>query len=423
MMKTNKYFLILSLSILTITSPITSFAATDAIPFNKVNITESKAINSKDAKELLAETTLVSEDFLETTNKGNWIILDSVNYSELLTSKTGTDFMNTLYPSGIRLPTMVYDPSDTFRITLDSLPYETGNGCKLLWLLCDNAGEERFNFTLAEQRAADKYYTLMQLKSIALGLPVYSFTEIDDDTSLYTNEQQTQALSLINSFEENFGPIYFIDTSALDYDWCSQLENSSLVTKTKVLPYPLPKGSKTIHLYQNYGTYFDALQSSGTSEPPDITEFLTPNEIAVNYNKFIEDNGSFSSVDSILLTGVYYEQLPLELYDIVHIGSTDTVISNENEKVHTKTDVDTGDSDDTVTASKKEESRVNDPYFNALRNQSDDNFDSYMLNIFEEEGNTSINYKGIYQNICLIIFFVGVVVAVIIHIINKTQGR
>lgn len=404
-----KHLLLASICTMTLTSPILSFSAVDFVPFEKVTITETDSIDSNEAFRILSDSTLLPEDMTSKNNQGNWTLLNPIDTTQLLSSKTGTEFMNLLYPSGIRLPTMLYDPMDTVRFTLDDLPYEMGNGCKLLWLMCNNAGEERFNFTLAEQRAAEKYYTLMQLKSIALGLPIYSFKELDSNNSLYTREQQEQAKEYIKSFENRFGTIYFIDTSILNYNWCGQLETEVPITKDKVLSYPLPKGSKTIQLYQDYFNYFNALQSMGTSNETSIEDFLTPEEIKVNYNKFLEENGSYSLIDSILLTGMYYDQLPLELYDILYVGGDTNVES-------TVTD-DTEDTKDINNSSKE----VNDPYFNALRNQSSNKFDIKLLE--NESNDTTVNYKAIYQNICLIVFCIGAVIALIFYFLNKTQGR
>lgn len=398
-----KKYLLTSICAVTLTSPILSFSAVDFVPFEKVTITETDSIDSNEASKILSETVLLPEDMSIKNNQGNWTLLDPIDYTQLLSSKTGTEFMNLLYPSGIRLPTMLYDPMDIVRFTLDDLPYEIGNGCKLLWLMCNNAGEERFNFTLAEQRAAEKYYALMQLKSMALGLPIYSFTELNSNNSLYTREQQEQAKEYIESFENRFGTIYFIDTSILDYNWCGQLETEVPITKDKVLPYPLPKGNKIIQLYQDYSNYFKALQSSNEVS---IEDFLTSEEIKVNYSKFLEENESYSFIDSILLTGMYYEQLPLELYDVLYIGDSSNTITQD------------------IQETEKEESTsktVDDPYFNALRNQSSNKFNIQLLE--NESTDTTVNYKAIYQNICLIVFCIGAIIAVIFYFLNKTQGR
>ena len=413
-----KHLLFASVCIMTLTPSIHSFSAIDFVPFEKVTITESDSIGAKESLEILSDMILLPEGAESDRNQGNWTLLENVDYTQLLSSKTGTEFMNLLYPSGIRLPTMLYDPMDSVRFSLDELPYEIGNGCKLLWLMCKNNGEDRFNFTLAEQRAAEKYYALMQLKSIALGLPIYSFTELDSNASLYTKEHQEQAKKYIADFENRFGTIYFIDTNALDYNWCKQLEDTSFVTKDKVLPYPLPKGSKTIQLYQNYSNYFNALQSVGISDDVSMEDFLTSGEIKVNYNKFMEENESYSLIDSILLTGIYYEQLPLDLYDILYIGG-DTHV-NEPAQKGQRNDANT----ENIGGEESVNKTVDDPYFNALRNQSSNKFDMSTMNLLENDGtDNAINYKSIYQNICLIVFSVGTIVALILYLLNKTRGR
>lgn len=418
-----KQLLFASLCAMTLTPSIQSFSAIDTIPFEKVSITETDSIDAEELLNILSDVILLPEDVTSDSNKGNWTLLDNVDYTQLLASKTGTEFMNLLYPSGVRLPTMLYDPMDAVRFALDELPYEVGNGCKLLWLMCKNNGEDRFNFTLAEQRAADKYYTLMQLKSIALGLPIYSFTELDSNASLYTKEHQELAKKYIDAFEECFGTIYFINTGALDYDWCEQLDDTSFLTKSKVLPYPLPKGSKTIQLYNNYSNYFNALQSKGTSGDVTIEDYLSPDEIKVNYNNFIDENGSYSLIDSILLTGLYYEQLPLDLYDILFVGGDNHVSSKEEaQPIENEQQPDTNT--ENVEGKENTNKTVDDPYFNALRNQSSNKFDVSTMNLLENDNTDSvINYKGIYRNICLIVFCVGIIVAFILYFLNKTRGR
>lgn len=415
-----KHFLFASICITTLTSPVYCFSATNFIPFEKVEITETNSISAEEALKILSESILLPEDMTSKSNQGTFTLLDSIDYTQLLSSKTGTEFMNKLYPSGVRLPTMLYDPTDAVRFTLDELPYEVGNGCKLLWLMCKNAGEERFNFTLAEQRAADKYYILMQLKSIALGLPIYSFTELDSNNSLYTKEHQEQAKVYVESFEKRFGTIYFIDTSILDYDWCEQLDIQVPITKDKVLPYPIPKGSKTIQLYQDYSNYFNALQSVGigNSNEVSIEDFLTLDEIKANYNHFMNENGSYSFIDSILLTGLYYEQIPLDLYEILSVGGDNTV--NEKEKPTVKEQQENANTENTKDDNNSSK-EVNDPYFNALRNQSSNKFDIKSLE--NDSTDSKINYKVIYQNICLIVFSIGAIIAIIFYFLNKTQGR
>lgn len=64
---------------------------------------------------------------------------------------------------------------------------------------------------------------------------------------------------------------------------------------------------------------------------------------------------------------------------------------------------------------------MNDPYFNALRNQSSNKFDIKSLE--NDSTDSKINYKVIYQNICLIVFSIGVIIAIIFYFLNKTQGR
>lgn len=420
-MKTNKKIFLLSLSYMIAASASIIYASTPSIiPFNKISITETESVSSKESLSILSESISLPDTMINNGNKGDWILLEEFNYDRLLSAKTGTEFMDLLYPSGIRLPTMLYDPMDSVRFTSDDLPYESSNGCKLLWLLCANNGEDRLNFTLAEQQAANKYYTLMQLKSISLGLPLYSFIELNPEDTMYTLEQQQSAKRYVDFFEQHFGTIYFIDTAKLEYDWCSEIQSKEFITKKKVLHYPIPKGSKTIQLYTNYRNYFDALQFNGISGNTDISNFLTEDEIKVNYNNFTEVNVGSSFIDSVLLLGKYFEQLPLDLYDIIFIG--------RNESVETITNVATPFGENkgvnaADTVEKKEKKQTNDPYFTALRNQTVNTFDRVDLSNISNNENSIINIKAIYQNICLIIFCVGLFVIIILYFLNKTKGQ
>lgn len=185
-----------------------------------------------------------------------------------------------------------------------------------------------------------------------------------------------------------------------------------------MLSYPLPKGSKTIQLYQNYSNYFNKLQSVGLSDDVSMEDFLTSDEIKVNYNKFMEENESYSLIDSILLTGIYYKQLPLDLYDILYVGG-DTHVSEPIRKEQ-QNDADT----ENIVGEESGNKTVDDPYFNALRNQSSNKFDMSTINLLENDStDNAINYKSIYQNICLIVFSVGTIVALILYFLNKTRGR
>ena len=132
----------------------------------------------------------------------------------------------------------------------------------------------------------------------------------------------------------------------------------------------------------------------------------------------MEENESYSLIDSILLTGIYYEQLPLDLYDILYVGG-DTHVSEPIQKEQ-QNDADT----ENIVGEESGNKTVDDPYFNALRNQSSNKFDMSTINLLENDStDNAINYKSIYQNICLIVFSVGTIVALILYFLNKTRGR
>lgn len=123
------------------------------------------------------------------TDDDKIVFIEPIKFENILLADTSSNLLNYMYPSGIRLPTMLLFPED-FYLDNEGLDFYTSDGTKLLRLICRNNNIDRVNFTTFEINAADKYYNLMQLKAMALGLPLYSLEVTDGLLLSYTNEQK-----------------------------------------------------------------------------------------------------------------------------------------------------------------------------------------------------------------------------------------
>lgn len=257
------------------------------------------------------------------TDDDKIVFIEPIKFEDIFLADTSSDLLNYMYPAGIRLPTMLLLPED-FYLDSEGLDFYTSDGTKLLRLICQNSNIDRINFTTFEINAADKYYNLMQLKSMALGLPLYSLEVTDGLLLSYTNEQQKKAKELIDDFETKFCQILFIDTSNSIYNWCELVrkhyaENiDTLITQDAILPFIIPLNSEIKNLYKAYLGLLTQLKFPDSIS--DFNSYIDTNYLPYSYKNFINTKLVYSIADSILSLGEFYQQLPFNREDYFMVG-------------------------------------------------------------------------------------------------------
>lgn len=376
-----------------------------------------KANNSYTAEQVvkeLGDTVGLTNDDI---SNEEWVFI-TVNNTDFLNADNGTDFMDLLYPSGIRLSTMLLDPSDAFYNATDFSPIYYGEGATLLRIISNG----RVNFHYSELKAAEKYYRLLQAKSIAMGLPVFSFKE--EFSNNYSNELLTTFKTVVNSYEEKFGVIGFPDTTGLSFDWCNLVSTNygidlkNIINTSDILSdYRIPDDSGTISLYTNYN-------SNTLTDKQSMTVYDEN-----NFNLNTVDNLDKYSYD---IQQAYYmvcQYIPkiLNIYDDVYSDvyvNTQSCVLSLEELLLTDSTKDKEGEDTTlnnlVNNTSKETKYDNDPFVQAIENKKVSTFsDEYAKSL--EADNTNI--KTTFHNICLIITLILIFALLINYIVSFFRKR
>lgn len=389
-------------------------------------------IDIADIKILTSESKTVNDSILKDFGidiynyNGKTVLIDNINFDNILSLKTSSNLLNYMYPSGIRLPTMLLVPED-FCIDNEGLSFYTSYGSQLLWIICQNNNIDRVNFTTYEINAADKYYKLMQLKSMSLNLPLYSFNKVDTSILEYTTSQHELAKEIVKNFESKFGQILFIDTSKLEYNWCKIVREQytknidMLITKNSVLPFIVPLNNEIKNLYQAYRTFVKPLQSTNFSL--NFSE-ITNNYRKYSYKNFINNKVVYSTCDDILLLGQFYEQIPLNQNDYFVVGKANyREISKVNKSI-----LDEISNNDKIEQNSNIKQTVNPPPKHD--NKYNESFETKTirsdLELIKLDEKNSINnnlFHNIFSIFCGIFALIIISVFVLIGIINKIRNQ
>lgn len=383
----------------------TNVYAQDRVQAASVDVSTNMAYTAEQALNAMQGRFSVNEGMLEDIS---WIIM-TVNDKEFLEAENGREFMNQLYPSGIRLSTMLLDPGDTKYTATDYSPLYYGDEAILLRTLMPN----RVNFTYSEIKAAEKYYRMIQAKSIAMGLPVFSFrTEFSGNYSADVISAFSQA---VQQYEAAFGPIGFPDTSSLDFDWVGFVETSKKVDlKDMIIPdgnvsdYRIPSGVKTLELFTNY--YTNSLE-----ELQEIAVFADESE----ENLPLLDGYSYDVKQAYRYACVYmpeiisnYDNLYSDIY--VDAATGITLLSDYLNQVPQN------HSDTALGESRQGNLYATDPYVIALQNQSQSPISSETLDSVHSQ---NISASTLFHSICIGIAIIAVLAILLTKIITYLRSR
>lgn len=397
-----------------------SVYANDVISTDSVAVTSNRGYSAAEVLDL-ADDEIALEDSLKERNDWVWM---TPNTADFLKSKTGTEFMNSLYPSGLRLPTMLIDPSDAFYNNTDYYPIVSGNGARLLRII----GEGRVNYTYSEIQAANKYFELMKAKSIALGLPVFSFTE--EYVPQYSNELKEKIASAVIAYEKIFGPIGFPNTSGLSFDWCKLVQDkykfsadSLILSGVDSFEYEIPKGSKTIETYSEfrqldpqeiYDYYADTKKSGYLVYFTSLQNYIGANEI----DDIVE--GASSEVTNAYTTVCGYYGFILnhytDLYSNIHIGKADIVSMADLLSKATETEKGSKEKVSTEKSGKYD----NDPFITAIQGQSNSSISFKTLAEAEQDNSA---WRISFHTICVFVMVTVIIGGLILKIVGYLRDH
>lgn len=401
----SKYFLLAATA--TILLPI-MVSAEERVSHDAVKVVKTQAYSPETVMRVMQNTDYEGqgEEFYLDTN--NWVLQVPLD-DTFLNAKSGSDFMNLLYPSGVRLPTMILDPSDPIETTNDYSPFYVGEECTLLRLLTNN----RVNFTKAEIQAAGKYYRMLQAKSIAMGLPVFSFSS--EYVVKYSSDIVNIFRKYVAEFEQHFGAIGFPDTSSLDFDWCKIVSNeyntdltAYMIKNEKSLEYKIPTGEKTLKLFKSFWDH----DVSDTSALNDLVleNTTVPEEDTMLLEKYSDDVFEAYRVACVYMPNVIDEYA--NTYSNITIGEQAIRPLTENYTEDLSPSVTSPDKNARLEGDKNKYSYSNDPYVQATTNQRDLPYSAKTLHGFE---NSDLTGRDIYHRICI---FSLVIIATIVCVIK-----
>lgn len=375
--------------------------------YSDVNITQNKAYTAEEILTMAKEEYPLDDSMLDDMS---WVLM-IVNNDDFLNASAGSELMNMLYPSGLRLSTMLLDPSDTKYTASDYTPIYYGEEATLLRVLMP----DRVNFTYSEIKAAAKYYRMIQAKSIAMGLPVFSFSE--EFSGGYSEELINEFKGAVKLYENTFGAIGFPDTKGLSFDWVSHVEKTNnvdlsemIIKHSNISDYRIPSGVNTINLFRAY-------YNNELTDEQRVVVYQNDKEIT-------NDNLSAYTYDvqqAYMLACDYIPRIVADydkLYSDIYIDSSTDIQTLADYLSDLQANSDKLSSQEDYNDEKK---YSNDPFVQALNNQKKSPVSTETLNSLTNSDDVDV--PTLFHGVCIAIAVITVLAIVLTKIVSNLRNR
>lgn len=384
--------------------------AQEKVDHTSVKVNTDRAYSAEQIFNAAKDTYFLDSSMLEDSS---WVFM-SVNTEDFLQVSTGSELMDLLYPSGLRLSTMLLDPKDAICTDSDYNPFYYGDEAKLLRMLVP----DRANFTYSEVKAAAKYYRMIQAKSIALDLPVFSFQE--EFSGNYSKDLIAKFRKSVELYESTFGPIGFPDTSGQSFDWVTfvkdnyQIDLSSmLITSKEVSDYRIPSGTNTISLLSNYN-------NGVLSEEQQITVYDSES-ISKRLKEDVLADYSYEVQQAYMLACEYMPAVISnynQLYSDIYIDSKTGIQTLAD--YYSLQDSGKNELESSSSLENEQKKYSDDPYIQALHNQKKSSISAATIDSWKKDNNT---LPTIFHGICIAIVIIAIIAAILTRIISYLRNR